>query len=215
MKPVRFTQHAFDRIRTRLRLSHKEVADIIDSGRAIPIGQEQGSMKTHLMFFSEPDKQCFIAIQNSESGCVITILPLDYAHGYKIPWWAVYKLITGRGMAPTPGAEGSVTGVSPRGEEANIVNPNTMFHILILFENHVTQKIRTIKFNIPVRDYPNFVFYPQLLAREPAVDRQIRERIFFHLDPPSESILRIMIQVGRQGMLVSIDTVSYKCKLAP
>ena len=64
------------RVLERLSLSPAEVAALLDCGLTVPVGV-RGSAVHHL-FFSPPDAQCFVAVQDDENGDVITVLPLDY-----------------------------------------------------------------------------------------------------------------------------------------
>lgn len=70
--PAKITMHAEDKIRGRISLTKESVQQILDSNKAVPIGKE-GKNKIHRLFYSEPDDLCFVAIQNENSGKVITI----------------------------------------------------------------------------------------------------------------------------------------------
>lgn len=75
---TRFSRHAFDRVEERLTIPKAEVAAILDSGEAVPIGSETGSSRLHRLFYSIPDDTCFVAVQDERSGTVVTVLPVDY-----------------------------------------------------------------------------------------------------------------------------------------
>ena len=76
MAAASFTRHAWARVLDRLSLSPAEVAALLDYDLAIPVGSRGGSV--HRLFFSPPDNQCFVAVQDGENGAVLTVLPLDY-----------------------------------------------------------------------------------------------------------------------------------------
>ena len=76
MPPTSFTRHAWMRVLERLSLSPAEVAVLLDGGLTVPVGA-RGPI-VHQLFFSPPDAQCFVAVQDSQNGAVITVLPLDY-----------------------------------------------------------------------------------------------------------------------------------------
>ena len=76
MPPTSFTRHAWMRVLERLSLSPAEVAVLLDGGLSVPVGVRGHAV--HQLFFSPPDTQCFVAVQDSENGAVITVLPLDY-----------------------------------------------------------------------------------------------------------------------------------------
>ncbi|MEK6607336.1 MAG: hypothetical protein AABZ30_06720 [Myxococcota bacterium] len=61
----------------RLTLPPIEVAALLDLGLAVPIGVEADGRIVHRLFFSELDRQCFVAVQDRD-GSVITVVPLDY-----------------------------------------------------------------------------------------------------------------------------------------
>lgn len=73
-----FSQHAFVRIAQRSALSCEEIAEILDQKRCISVGKAPGFNREHWVFYSAQDQCCFVAIQDTMSGTVITVLPLDY-----------------------------------------------------------------------------------------------------------------------------------------
>lgn len=82
-----FTRHGRLRVaggdgeERRLRLSPEEVAEILDQDKAVPIGRDpKDAHKIHRAFYSVPDDDCFIAVQDDEDGEVITVLPFSH-HG--------------------------------------------------------------------------------------------------------------------------------------
>jgi len=75
---ITFTEHAFDRVKERLHLSHKEAAKIINNDQAIPIGFENRTNRKHLLFYSIPDECCFVIVFDVKTREVITILPTNW-----------------------------------------------------------------------------------------------------------------------------------------
>ena len=73
-----FSRHALKRIKQRTGVNYFSIADILDGRMAVDIGQEPVFGRRHWLFYSEPDDCCFVAIQDSMSGLVITVLPLEY-----------------------------------------------------------------------------------------------------------------------------------------
>lgn len=73
-----YTVHAWRRVADRISLSPSEVADILDADACVDIGTESGSSRVHRLFYSAPDLQCFVAVQDQANGEVITVLPLDF-----------------------------------------------------------------------------------------------------------------------------------------
>ena len=76
MAATSFTRHAWARVLDRLSLSPAEVAALLDYELAIPVGSRGRTV--HRLFFSPPDKQCFVAVQDVENAAVLTVLPLDF-----------------------------------------------------------------------------------------------------------------------------------------
>lgn len=74
--PARFTHHAQERVVDRLSIDVADVAAILDHDLALLVGAKSGH--SHRLFFSPPDEQCFVAIQDQQNGDVVTVLPLDY-----------------------------------------------------------------------------------------------------------------------------------------
>jgi len=83
-----FSRHAFERVLERLTLEPDEVAELLDWRLVVPIGEEKGSGRVHLLFYSEPDRLCFVAVQDRFSKTVITILPIDFYENIntRVPW---------------------------------------------------------------------------------------------------------------------------------
>ena len=81
-----FTHHAYGRVLSRLSLSPAEVADLLDYDLAVDVGTECGTSRLHRLFFSTPDRMCFVAVQDESTGEVVTILPIDYhdTTGWKV-----------------------------------------------------------------------------------------------------------------------------------
>ncbi len=75
---TRFTRHAFQRVHERLSLLPGEVATLLDYDLAVNIGVERNGHRLHRLFYSPPDRCCFVAVQDERDGTVVTILPLDY-----------------------------------------------------------------------------------------------------------------------------------------
>lgn len=73
-----FSRHAFERIAERTKLSCEEIARMLDRKLALNTGRKPGFNRNHLLFYSVPDDDFYVAIQDELTGTVVTILPLDY-----------------------------------------------------------------------------------------------------------------------------------------
>ena len=81
-----YTYHAFKRVQDRISISPGDLAELLDANLVLNIGEEKRTNREHRLFYSEKDKQCFVAIQDMRVGLVITILPIDYHENIA---WAV------------------------------------------------------------------------------------------------------------------------------
>jgi len=73
-----FTWHARERADQRLSIPDDELAEMLDWGLTVTIKEEQGSTRAHRLFYSHPDQQCFVAVQDTRTKTVVTILPIDF-----------------------------------------------------------------------------------------------------------------------------------------
>lgn len=73
-----FSRHALKRIDQRTKLNYFSIADILDHGGAVDVGAEPVFDRRHWLFYSAVDQSYFVAVQDSVTGLVVTILPLDY-----------------------------------------------------------------------------------------------------------------------------------------
>jgi hypothetical protein len=73
-----FSKHALHRMGQRSQLNFFTLAGLLDQDLAINISPASCLDKRHLLFYSEIDDCCFVAIQDSVTGSVITVLPIDY-----------------------------------------------------------------------------------------------------------------------------------------
>ena len=76
MPPTAYSRHAWSRVLDRLSLTPAEVAILLDYDLAVTVGSRGRLL--HRLFFSPPDAQCFVAVQDERAGVVVTVLPLDY-----------------------------------------------------------------------------------------------------------------------------------------
>jgi len=81
-----FSYHAFQRVKGRISMPHYELAKQLDDDLVINIGDEPNTNRVHKLFYSEADYMCFVAVQDCQTGMIITILPIDYHENIA---WAV------------------------------------------------------------------------------------------------------------------------------
>jgi len=98
MAAARLTHHARDQLARRSNLAEGELLLILDQDLVVLIGQEPNTARYHKVFYSRPDNNYLVAIQDNETGDVITILPPDYHNKWEIPpevFFAAKRLILG------------------------------------------------------------------------------------------------------------------------
>jgi hypothetical protein len=78
MRFTHFSQHAHKRVLQRTHLSLQRLALVLDQKLVVNTGTEPGLQREHLLFYSIPDADCFIAVRDSMTGKVVTVLPLEY-----------------------------------------------------------------------------------------------------------------------------------------
>jgi hypothetical protein len=72
------THHAKIRLKERTDLSVEDFLTLLDTFRTSSVGYEPNTFRWHRLFYSRPDDEHFVAIQDIATGEVITILSLDY-----------------------------------------------------------------------------------------------------------------------------------------
>lgn len=73
-----FSEHAVQRVKQRTRMSLHDILNQISHGGALDMGTKPGIPKRHILFYSQPDDRCYVAIQDEYDGTIITVLPIDY-----------------------------------------------------------------------------------------------------------------------------------------
>jgi hypothetical protein len=86
MRFTHFSQHANKRVLQRTRLSTQYLARVLDHRLVVNTGTEPGLPREHLLFYSTPDECCFVAVRDTMTGKVVTVLPLEYHQNLA---WAV------------------------------------------------------------------------------------------------------------------------------
>jgi hypothetical protein len=75
-----FTKHGLERLMERVRMQPMELIHILfHEEKYIPVGIEQKKKRRHhCLFYSQRDRQCFVAVVDYCKQQIITILPVDY-----------------------------------------------------------------------------------------------------------------------------------------
>tara|TARA_B110000196_G_scaffold293833_1_gene282429 strand:+ start:14490 stop:15116 length:627 start_codon:yes stop_codon:yes gene_type:complete len=72
------TRHALCRLGQRTGIDGDSLRKLLDKGGYIKLGLESAFDRQHCLFYSQPDNECFVAVQDIKTGEVITVLPLNY-----------------------------------------------------------------------------------------------------------------------------------------
>lgn len=75
MVQARLTTHCSQRLKERMSLIQEELCRILNDDLVVLVGQESGTHRIHKLFYSIYDKTYYVAVQDEETGGVITILP--------------------------------------------------------------------------------------------------------------------------------------------
>jgi hypothetical protein len=78
MRFTHFSHHAAKRVTQRTLLTRSELASVLDHRLFVHIGNEPGLPREHLLFYSLPDENFFVAVRDKLTGAVVTVLPLEY-----------------------------------------------------------------------------------------------------------------------------------------
>ena len=78
MRFTHFSHHATKRVTQRTKLTRLELASVLDHRLFVHVGNEPGLPREHLLFYSLPDEDFFVAVRDKMTGVVVTVLPLDY-----------------------------------------------------------------------------------------------------------------------------------------
>lgn len=82
MQPAKLTNHAAQRLNQRCTLSVKQFKHIMDKSATVQLSQQRGGRLVHRLFYSIPDEAWFVAVQDDNTGEVLTTLPLAYFENF-------------------------------------------------------------------------------------------------------------------------------------
>ncbi|MDO8598477.1 MAG: hypothetical protein Q7S02_00010 [bacterium] len=189
-----FSTHAFERVAERLSLDTEEVAALLTYDLAMLIGREAGTSRIHRLFYSVPDGQCFIAVQDESNGEVVTILPIDFAA------WAV-SLETQRAaealtrQRPPLRSEQSAVPMARPLPDASHVLPS-VFRITATFRFSSGRWAVRLLGSIPAAPYG---FDPDRLASDPGAQEQIGAWVQEHENREGMHVVVYTVRLGKNG----------------
>ena len=159
---TRFTNHVNFRVldsddeERRPKISAEQIAELLDGDKAIPVAHEDN--KIHRAFYSELDDKVFVAVQDPETGDVITIQPISFYYRKKmvLDMEQVFALAKNRYYGREE---------SPPKKPQFVAGPNTYCHINITISgaNGSTGSIRLER--LPRFKIPEGSLLPEVLTR--------------------------------------------------
>ncbi len=186
-----FSRHAFERIAQRTKLRCEEIAHILDRKLALNTGRKPGFNRNHLLFYSVPDDDYYVAIQDALTGTVVTVLPLDYHANLA---WDISPEDCTR-------AKGLCINVPPEDSQTQSISQATVFVISAHFidgegnqKTKVVQKISSASYKNDVRHLlsDKAVFSKlDVFATEKGID--------------TSRVFGITIRLGNKGAPITID----------
>lgn len=75
---TKLTRHALLRVLERLHMKPEEVPLLLDWGLGVRIGDEPETQRTHWLFYSREDQECFVAVRDERTRYIITVLPIEF-----------------------------------------------------------------------------------------------------------------------------------------
>ena len=81
---MRISNHAIIRLNERCHLKPNDIRYILENDLYHPIGLDAKKQHQHQLIYSEPDKTCFVIVQDFIDKDVVTVLPLDYHRAWRI-----------------------------------------------------------------------------------------------------------------------------------
>lgn len=180
------SRHARIRLATRTSLSMTEIAAILEKRLTVNLGHKPGILRDHLLFYSAPDDTCFVALQDSVDGTVVTVLPLDYHASLA---WEVSQDDCARAKALVIEAQTAAPPLS------------TYFHIMVHYTTAEggskiknIRKIKAEKFNHDL----------SLFKASVDADNLFRESMP-KLSMPARNIFAMTVRLGFRGLPTSFE----------
>jgi len=200
---TKFTLHAFSRVHDRLNLSSREIAEILNSNRYVPIGND--GHRAHRLFYSAPDDYYFVAIQDERNGEVVTVLPIDYHNRWKVshePLERAKQLIVEEHREGVPANESALNDWIAEAKEQwtkrKIVFPKPKPSVFV-FSALIEIKAGRIKVmhlgSLPRRELKSTNDILQL----PETHAIVRERLAVVLADSESRCLSLMVRLGHSG----------------
>ena len=84
MKDIIFSEHAISRIWERTKLSLTDVRRLFELRNYVPIGVHNQTGHAHRLFYSEPDDDYFVAVEDERAREIITVLNFTYHNAWPI-----------------------------------------------------------------------------------------------------------------------------------
>ena len=201
MASASFTRHAWARVLDRLSLSPAEVAALLDYDLAVPVGSRGRTV--HRLFFSPPDRQCFVAVQDAENAAVLTVLPLDF---HETCAWPVATSAQKeaeerlRNRPPLSAAEELGPGL----------DTPSVFRVGCYFRDGQGMLRPAHLWSIPAQPFEHQV--NRLLESDVTLD-EVQRRVSTK-QRLGEALVKVFVRLGKRGPVTMIDLRDYSDALA-
>lgn len=193
---VRFSGHALSRVTQRLIISNDNIAILLLMEKCVVIGSMARRHRVYKLFWSRPDRDCFVAVQ-LDKGRIITIIP---SNRFKINESDLICLL--RKQKEDFG----------EAELALLQNPPRSYHFRIIFIDSTTGKSRSKKHKIPTADYPDFIICFRALQYVEKVQNELIEIISRNIRP-SERLFRVVIYIDKRNELFWVPWNIYSFRI--
>lgn len=173
-------------------MSQEELADLLDNGNSVPIGNEiRARNRMHHLFYSVTDQTCFVAVRDEKTGEVVTVLPMNFDNHCRVADSALAMVIRENGLRTDP-----VTIM----EKAEKPKPNPKAHKrptyrFTLYFRNLQKKFRLVTLSIPSEGYPQGLAQ---LESDPTIHEQIRE-LAKSSAREDEVFDDVFVQFGKKG----------------
>jgi len=186
-----FSRHAFERLGQRTSLTCEEVSELLDGGAYVNTGSKPGFNREHLVFYSVRDKEHFVAIRDSQSGTVVTVLPLAYHTNLA---WPIHPADLHESRELATGRASSEQLLAKSSGAKNFV-------VSVCFDSHEGHQRTTSVLRISAPTY-------NWSMRELLIDDQIFDQILQSVQDKGicqDNVIGYLIRLGNKGIPVVVD----------
>lgn len=192
MRTIRYSKHAFCRVKDRLTLPHESVAEMLLMDRCVTFGKLEISGRMFRLFFSRPDHEFFFAIQDESLETIITIMPISYLKEFVVTEDSFIEAL----RLGKPNSR-CVMGLNDKGEHVQFVPKHYYFHVFLC--DRKTLKKRDFIMKMPVTEYPDFATESVMLKYMPSLVAKLKTFVKEKITE-DEYLINVYVRSGWLGM---------------